>query len=321
MTAPLLTLVMPVYNVAAYLPACLDSLSAQTLVPDEIIVIDDGSTDECPQILADYARRMTNLCVVRQENGGLSAARNTGLARARGKWLAFVDSDDFVAPDMYERLVSMAETNNLDMALCNASYHFEGREPDRPIFPDAAATEVITGSEWLRRRLAENRLPHMVWMHLYRREFIERHAFSFVPGLIHEDVIWTTRALLAAQRLKFDPAQSYHYRIRIRRPTGAALLQRLEQIVDSSIYNAYELAKIAAAEADSDTARLVRWQLVDGALSIFHKIGKMPEASQRKMLRQRLGKMGFYRFLFSNAVGFRQHRRVLSSYLRGMLKA
>lgn len=70
---------MPIYNVAGYLSACLDSLMAQTLPPDEIIAVDDGSTDDCPAILADYAARMPNLRIIRQENGGLSAARNTGL--------------------------------------------------------------------------------------------------------------------------------------------------------------------------------------------------------------------------------------------------
>lgn len=85
MTPCRLSVVMPVYNVAAYLPACLDSLVAQTLPPDEIIAVDDGSTDACPQILLDYAQRMPNLRIIRQENGGLSVARNTGLKFATGR--------------------------------------------------------------------------------------------------------------------------------------------------------------------------------------------------------------------------------------------
>lgn len=93
---PTLSLVMPVYNVAEFLPRCLDSLAAQTRPADEIIAVDDGSTDACPAILAEYAQRLPSLRTVRQENGGLSAARNTGIEHARGKWLAFVDSDDFV---------------------------------------------------------------------------------------------------------------------------------------------------------------------------------------------------------------------------------
>ncbi len=315
-----LSLVVPIYNVAAYLPACLDSLAAQTLAPDEIIAVDDGSTDACPQILADYVRRMPNLRIVRQENGGLSAARNTGLDLARGKWLAFVDSDDFVAPDMYQRLVELAEADDLDMALCNAWYHFEGREPERPIYADTVGSGAIPGREWLRRRLEGDRLLHMVWMHLYRRDFIEAHAFRFVPRLIHEDVIWTTRALLAAERVRFDPAPLYHYRIPIRRFTPEQSEKRLLAIVDSSVVNARTLGEIADAEADPAFRRLLDAQLVDGGLSVFHKLERLPAAVRRERYRQ-LRRDGYFGLLWRHAVGWRQRRRIVRNYLTSLIAA
>lgn len=319
MSTPLLSVVMPVYNVAAYLPACLDSLAAQTLPPDEIIAVDDGSTDDCPRILADYAMRMPNLRVIRQENGGLSAARNTGLDHARGKWLAFVDSDDFVAPDLYARLVAMAEADDLDLAIINAEYHFEGREPDRPIYADLPPTaEVMTGPDWLRRRLATGRFLHMVWMHLYRREFIETNRFRFVPRLIHEDVIWSTQVMLAARRVRHDPRPAYHYRIPIRRFTPEQKAARTEAIIDSSIVNARTLAGMAQTVTDPELRRLLQAQLVDGAFSVFHKADQLPPAARGRRLRA-LRADGFLRLLWSNAWGFTQHRRIVRNYLRSVL--
>jgi hypothetical protein len=133
-----LSVVLPVYNVAPYLRQCLDSLANQERPAKEIIAVDDGSTDESPAILAEYAAgRLPSLNIIRQENGGLSAARNTGLRYATGKWLAFVDSDDFVAPSMFQTLVEAAERDDLDIALCNGIYHFDDKQPERPIYTAA----------------------------------------------------------------------------------------------------------------------------------------------------------------------------------------
>ena len=319
MNAPLLSVVMPVYNVAAYLPACLDSLAAQTLAPDEIIAVDDGSTDGCAEILAEYAERMPRLRVIRQDNGGLSAARNAGLDAARGKWLAFIDSDDFVASDMYERLVTMAEADDLDMAIINAEYHFEGRQPDRPIYADLKPPAAIaTGADWLRQRLSTGRFLHMVWMHLYRRDFVEAHRFRFVPRMIHEDVIWSTRVLLAADRVRYDPIPAYRYRIPIRRFTPEQKVARIQAILDSSIVNASTLADIARDVTDGDLKLLLQAQLVDGAFSIFHKADQLPTAMRRRRL-EALRIAGFFRLLWANAQGFRQRRRIVRQWLRSFI--
>jgi len=307
---------MPVYNVAAYLPACLDSLAAQMLAPEEIIAVDDGSTDACPQILADYAQRMPNLRVIRQDNGGLSAARNTGLAAARGRYLAFVDSDDFVEPDMYRQLLALAESDDLDMALTNAWYHFEGRAPERPIYADVADSGPLAGREWLRQRLKGGRLLHMVWLHLYRRDFIEANGFRFVPRLIHEDVTWTTRALLHAKRVRYVPAPLYHYRIPIRRFTPEQRDRRLADIIASSVYNAQELVKLAQAEHDAELAALLRWQAVDGGFAVFHKLTQLSGRSQRAAQARGLLDAAYFRLLWQNAAGWSQHRRIARNYLR-----
>lgn len=316
MTAPLLSLVVPVYNVAPYLPRCLESLAALMPPADEIIVVDDGSTDDCPRILAEFAERLPQMKVIRQENGGLSMARNTGLDAARGKYLAFVDSDDFVEPDAYAEAVREAEDGQLDMVLQNASYHFEGRQADCPIYGDASVTDIVPGREWLRQRLRAGRFLHMVWMHLYRREFIEANSFRFVPKLVHEDVIWTTRALLAAARVRYNGHLAVHYRI----PLRTLSQERLRIVVESSVVNARALASISAAiENDAELQRLLDHQLVDGALSIFHKLPKMPDREAANGTLVRLRQDGFLGLLWHRAGDFPQRRRIARHWLRSWL--
>lgn len=320
MTVPLLSLVIPVYNVAPYLPRCLESLCALRPPADEIIVVDDGSTDDCPRILADFASRLPQMRVIRQANGGLSAARNTGLDAARGKYLAFVDSDDFVSPDAYAEALRMAQDEQLDMVLLNANYHFEGREADYAIYQDIPATQVMPGREWLRQRFRAGRLLHMVWMHLYRRDFIEANRFRFVPRLIHEDVIWTTEALLLAQRVRYGGHIAVNYRIPLRTFSAGQYQRRLETIVESSVVNAGALAAMSAAlEDDAELRRLLDEHLVDGALSVFHKLAKMPDREAARATLFRLRREGFLRLLWRHAAGSIQRRRIARHWLRSRL--
>lgn len=317
MSTPLLSLVVPVYNVAPYLPRCLESLAALTPPADEIIIVDDGSTDDCPAILAEFAPRLPQMRVIRQENGGLSAARNTGLDAARGKYLAFVDSDDFVSPDAYAEALQLAEDEQLDMILLNAEYHFEGRQADYPIYADAAVTGIVAGDEWLRQRLRAGRLLHMVWMHLYRRDFIESNGFRFVPRLIHEDVIWTTRALLAAGRVRYTGHVAVHYRIPLRSFSAEQSQRRLETIVDSSVINAEALAAMSAALVDdAELHRLLDEHLVDGALSVFHKLAKMPDRRVAAATLGYLRREGFLALLWRHACSYAQRRRIARHWLR-----
>jgi heptose III glucuronosyltransferase len=314
-----LSLVMPVYNVARYLPACLESLAAMLPQADEIIAVDDGSTDECPAILDAWRQRLPQMRIVRQENAGLSAARNTGIQLATGKWLAFVDSDDMVFPAAHGRLAAIAEADDLDMAVMNAEYHFEGRDRDYVIYADVPPSPVTAGAEWLKERLRAGGFLHMVWMHLYRRRFLELQQLHFIPGRIHEDVLWTTKALLAARRMRYDDRPGYRYRIPVRTFSPEQKQTRLENIIASSIGNTCALAQLADGVADAELRRLLRADFVDRAFSTFHKAEQLPADSRcRHLAAMRAG--GYYRLLWLNAQGWRQRRRVASAYLRGLVR-
>lgn len=319
MSEPRLSIVLPVYNVAAYLPRCLESLAALEPPADEIIAVDDGSTDNCPSILAEWGTRLPQMKVIRQENGGLSAARNTALNAVRGRWIAFVDSDDFVAPNAYAEALCLAETENLDMVLLNAHYHFEGRDADYAIYSNVVPTDVITGREWMRQRLKAGRFLHMVWMHLYRREFIEANQLRFIPRLIHEDVIWTTRALLAARRVRYLDNIAVHYRILERRFTPEQNQRRLENLVRSSLVNARTLAEICTTVDDLELRALIADQLVDGGLSIFHKMEKMPDRTAASRWLGQLRREGDLALLWRHARRNAHRRRIARHWLRSLL--
>lgn len=137
--------------------------------------------------------------VLEQENQGVSVARNTGLAAASGKYLAFPDIDDKLYPGMYRTLLEMAEKEHLDIATCNGTYVYEKRRESHPIFPldRLPSTDVLPGHVWLKQAtgLAEVSARHG---NIYRHDFIRQHHFHFEPGLRHQDIPWTTEALLAA---------------------------------------------------------------------------------------------------------------------------
>jgi GT2 family glycosyltransferase len=317
-----LSVVLPVYNVAPYLRQCLDSLANQERPAKEIIAVDDGSTDESPAILAEYAAgRLPSLNIIRQENGGLSAARNTGLRYATGKWLAFVDSDDFVAPSMFQTLVEAAERDDLDIALCNGIYHFDDKQPERPIYTAALETDLQTGRDWLKKRLSSRRILHMVWLHLYKRSFLTAHGLSFIPGRVHEDVVWTNQAFLSAKRVRYIDGAFYHYRIRQSR-SGADLVRRSrEYVIPCSIDNAMEIARLAdTITEDEPLARLMRWQAFDSGNAVFHLINKLPSKQDRRQQLDTLWQSGFMKMMWKNAGSLLAKRKLIRHLIRKLLR-
>jgi glycosyltransferase involved in cell wall biosynthesis len=116
---PVISIIVPIYKTEKYLHCCIDSILAQAFTDIECILIDDGSPDKCPAICDEYAKKDGRVVVIHQENRGVSAARNAGLEAARGEWIGFVDSDDWIEPDMYKSLLDACIVNNSDIAVCN----------------------------------------------------------------------------------------------------------------------------------------------------------------------------------------------------------
>ncbi len=122
---PELSIIVPIYNVEAYLPRCIDSILAQTFTDFEVILIDDGSPDNCGKIIDEYAKSDNRIVVIHQENAGVSSARNAGLNIAKGIYIGFVDPDDWIEPEMYEVMITRIKETGADIACCNWSNIYE----------------------------------------------------------------------------------------------------------------------------------------------------------------------------------------------------
>lgn len=222
---PLISVVVPAYDVAAYLPACLDSLLAQTHTNLEVVVVDDGSPDASGAIAEEYAARDPRVRVVHTENGGLGAARNEGLRHASGDYLAFVDSDDVVPPTAYAAMLRQLRRAGGDFVTGNIVQLHGDRELQL---------------RWM-RRLHEKRLavtidlhPEILgdvfaWNKLFRRDFWDRLGLAWPVGTRYEDQPTTTVAYLQARRFSVIPDVVYHWRVR---DDGSSITQQRSSIED-----------------------------------------------------------------------------------------
>lgn len=147
---PLLSIIVPAYKVENYLQKCIDSILAQTFTDFELILVEDGSPDGCPALCDAAAAKDARIRVLHQKNGGLSAARNAGLDVARGEWIGFVDSDDYIAPEMYETLYKAVQNTGADLALCDYAAVDEAGIPCLPPYT-GLAQRIFTGRELLKK--------------------------------------------------------------------------------------------------------------------------------------------------------------------------
>lgn len=210
-----LSIIVPVYKVEPYLRKCVDSLFDQDLARDEyeIILVDDGSPDRCPAICDEFARRYGNIKVVHRENGGLSAARNSGLDVAQGEYVQFVDSDDYLEPNVLKTLVTRMDAGRLDVLRFNyqnvneRGEIFEPNKVSKP-FVDYR-DEVCEGKVFLTERLGYG---------CYACQFILRRGLldgcRFKEGVFFEDSEWTPRMLVLAKRVTSTPLMVYNYLLR-----------------------------------------------------------------------------------------------------------
>lgn len=192
-----LSIVVPVYNVEQYVEKCLTSLLEQNLSQDnyEILVINDGSKDNSLSIVESVASNYKNIRVFTQENRGLSGARNTGLQHARGNYVWFVDSDDWIEANCLEKVVNLCKDHNLDiLQFCAANIIDE--IPVRR-FHRRNTGMIMTGKECIKYRF-----PHCAPFSIYKRAFLHENNLSFYEGIFHEDNEFTPRTYYVAQRVE-----------------------------------------------------------------------------------------------------------------------
>ena len=202
-----ISIVVPVYNVEKYLKRCLDSLVNQTLKDIEIICVNDGSKDNSLDILEEYAKKDGRIVILNQENAGLSAARNTGMNVVKGEYIGFVDSDDWVDLDFYEKLYFAAKNNDCDIAVAD----FIREHPTKKKKRLNITKEEIFEKPEDKYLACKTYREGCVWNKIYRTEFLKRIDLKFVVGMYYEDRDFTARSLFYSKKLITVPNTYYRY--------------------------------------------------------------------------------------------------------------
>lgn len=228
----LISVIVPVYNVQAYLSRCLQSIEKQTYQMIEIIIIDDGSTDESGKIADEFSSHEPRAYVIHKENGGLSDARNVGIDHSKGKYITFIDSDDYIAEDYIDYLYKLIKKYDVKIA---TSFYRMVSDVERVVDDIGGSNEdCITAEEAIQRMLYRNYISHNAWGKLFARDLFERtptidfsrytldeqkklyipvcqNRYRFPCGLINEDLALIYYLVIEAGKVAYGTKKTYYY--------------------------------------------------------------------------------------------------------------
>lgn len=206
-----ISVIVPVYNVERYLPACLESIVQQHLSDYEVIMVDDGSTDGSGAICDEFAERYPQFKVIHKGNGGVSAARNRGIEEAKGEYILFLDSDDFLVPDAIKPLLKLAKDNELNvLGFSYLTVPEDTTSAPEVSFETPQKLEILNGYDYI----ARFNYTAQVWWYLVRRELIIKNNLLLPVGRVLEEAAFNMRLFLKAERLAQVPNVAYCYRNR-----------------------------------------------------------------------------------------------------------
>ncbi len=257
-----LSFIVPIYQVEKYLRKCVDSLLSQDVSPSEyeIVLVDDGGNDACPQICEEYATTYPNIRVIHRENGGLSAARNSGIAVAQGDYICFADSDDYWQPNVLGGLMAQIERDRLDVLRFRLQYIDAQGESYSPYKSDPFAgndysAEPTDGITFLNQRM---NTQCYAWTYIVKRSLLinelENEGVSelegsclFTHGIYFEDTDWTPRMLARAERVASTPTVVYNYLLKRQGSiTNAPNREKLRKELDDKMRLVGEMQRQAA---------------------------------------------------------------------------
>lgn len=210
---PLISVIVPVYKVEPYLEKCVDSLLNQTYQNCEIILVDDGSPDKCPKICDAYAEKDTRVHVIHKENGGLSDARNKGVAESKGEYITFVDSDDYVTEDYVEYLWKLIETYQADISVGGRYVvNMDGTMRQPSILKEMREDVVLNGHDAVKESCYGKILTVSACAKLYRRNIIE--SIQFPVGRVYEDLAVACSVVGQSKKTVIGTKKIYYYQMR-----------------------------------------------------------------------------------------------------------
>lgn len=271
---PKISVIVPIYNVEAYLPECIDSIINQTYKNLEIFLVDDGSPDKCPQLCDDYAKKDSRITVIHKTNGGLSSARNVGIEKATGEFLSFIDSDDWLELDAYKTMVDAIEITGSDFVTCDAYFCQYDSEKKETVSQNTGAYTIIKDNDELFLHIIEPKplIRFEVWNKLYKKSSIGGTRFKV--GQRYEDVYFDRMVLQKVKQCVSIDCALYNYRQN--RPGGtnstfkkdrlSKLYEIDEYILDFKKRGRVELAKLYQRYAAKSAIDLYRLAQINGGI-------------------------------------------------------
>jgi glycosyltransferase involved in cell wall biosynthesis len=227
LASPLISIIVPVYNMEEYLVKCLESVCSQTLRDIEIICINDGSTDNSLKILEEFQKNDERIQIITQRNQGLSAARNAGLDVAKGEYIAFVDSDDFISPFMYEDLSKKIIKYNTDIVVCNYFLMNEASVEPRSICSDYY---INSEKDYLYDLLKDENIQNYVWSRLYKRKLFKDVRFQV--GKVFEDIYLSIDLIGKIKTAYYTSEPHYCYRMREDSITNSLTIKSVKDAIE-----------------------------------------------------------------------------------------
>lgn len=264
----LVSVIVPVYKVEPYLVRCIESIIKQSYKNIEVILVDDGSPDNCGKICDKYASSDSRIRVIHRANGGLSAARNSGIDNAKGKYILFVDSDDFIDYDLIEYSLSNLHKTDADIAFVFFELFYDsedtrtGYDELQQNYTDFVATPVQALNEVLYEK---NATLHS-WAKLYKKELFK--DVRFPEGRLFEDAGTTYKLILKSNKISISNAKKYHYLVR----SGSIARSRFSPAMMDSVYFAQEILKITKLEQYEGALAAAETYLFMCAMGTFDNI-------------------------------------------------
>lgn len=236
-----LSIIVPMFNVEQYIERCLNSLLHQNLPMDsyEIIVIDDGSTDGGGAIIESFAKTYPNIKYYYQTNRGIAATRNVGLDKVNGQYCVFVDSDDFVRPDIYPQLLAIMEKEDLDIMICDSCSGSADTFPDVES-SEYASTEKCSGDMYLGKYGYAN----YCWLSMYRVSFLKSSNIRFIEGHNLEDTLFVTQTLMMAKSVMHVSIPMYYYYMRENSIMHKKDILHMQKLIQDYHFNIQKLNQI-----------------------------------------------------------------------------
>jgi glycosyltransferase involved in cell wall biosynthesis len=226
---PLVSIIIPVYNTERYLSDCITSVLSQEYTNFECILIDDGSTDRSPALCEEFARQDRRIQVVHKENGGLSDARNTGLHRARGVYVMFMDSDDFWGDKcVLSGLVSLFNgKTSYDFIQFNCFYYYGKRQKYKawPQYPDSMNGRVDKNNKVI-KLISRGQFPMSACLKIIKREFLMKNNIRFIRGIISEDIPWFLEMIYKSNNFLFVNDYYYIYRKQVNNSISSSFSEK-----------------------------------------------------------------------------------------------